>query len=441
MAVVESPAWLARLTTWLERFEPVFAHRAQRGGLRRYVEGVLCDSRRKSMAAMWARLRDPGTYQGLQYFITEATWDAPALWRQLRATIPARSGVLVLDGTGFPKQGDASVGVQRQYSGTLGKIGNCQVAVTAALWTGVQAWLVGAQLYLPEGWLTPAQRDRGRIPKAVRFQEKWRQALTLLQQVRASQIEVTAVAADAEFGDCTAFRHALHQLRLAYAVGVSSRLTVFLGTPALVSEPRPGRGRPRARPRLAAGVQAQAICAMAGTAPAGEWRVVSWRNGTQAPWRARFWRRRVTPAHDWRRGRLAPEVWLLCQRDVDGSGDNEVLPGQPAQDGVLAGRRAARASALGHRAAVRRAEVRTRPRRLRWSIVSRVEPSRGAHRPGLCVSASRTTAPRAVPPDASTGARSDDRCPHRLLLRDASAQTQDAAETGGNPAENLTNSY
>jgi SRSO17 transposase len=323
MAVVESPAWLARLTTWLERFESVFAHRAQRGGLRRYVEGVLCDSRRKSMAAMWARLRDPGTYQGLQYFITEATWDAPALWRQLRASIPARSGVLVLDGTGFPKQGDASVGVQRQYSGTLGKIGNCQVAVTAALWTGVQAWLVGAQLYLPERWLTPAQRDRGRIPARVRFQEKWRQALTLLQQVRASQIEVTAVAADAEFGDCTAFRHALHQLRLAYAVGVSSRLTVFLGTPPLLSDPRPGRGRPRTRPRVAEGVQAQAVSAMAAAAPAGEWRVVSWRNGTQRPWRARFWRCRVTPAHDWRRRRLAPEVWLLCQRDVDDSGDTK----------------------------------------------------------------------------------------------------------------------
>ena len=114
MAVVDSPASLARLTTWLEAFEPVFGHRAQRGGLRRYVEGVLCDSRRKSMAAMWARLRDPGTYQSSQYFITEAAWNADALWRQLRATIPARSGVLLLDGTGFPKQGTSSVGVQRQ---------------------------------------------------------------------------------------------------------------------------------------------------------------------------------------------------------------------------------------------------------------------------------------------------------------------------------------
>ena len=154
----DAPAWLTRLTAWLEEFEPAFSHRAQRGGLRRYVEGVLSDSRRKSMEAMSARLRDPGSYQALQYFITEADWNEEAVWRRLRAAIPAREGILVLDGMGFPKQGRASVGVSRQYSGTLGKIGNCQVAVTAALWTGAQAWLVGARLYLPATWLTPAQR-------------------------------------------------------------------------------------------------------------------------------------------------------------------------------------------------------------------------------------------------------------------------------------------
>lgn len=316
MPPVESPAWLARLTTWLESFESVFAHRAQCGGLRRYVEGVLCDSRRKSMAAMWARLRDPGTYQGLQYFITEASWDSAALWRQLRAAIPARSGVLVLDGTGFAKQGQASVGVQRQYSGTLGRVGNCQVAVTAALWTGVQAWLVGAQLYLPESWLTPDQRDRARIPLRVRFQEKWRQALTLLQQVRASGIEVTAVAADADFGDCTAFREALHRVGLPYALGLSSTGKVFRGAPRLVAPvPQTGRGGRRTRPTLAAGVTAVTVRELAATAPASAWRTISWRNGTNRPWKARFWACRVTPAHDWRQRRVAPEVWLLCQRD------------------------------------------------------------------------------------------------------------------------------
>ena len=112
--MVSAPAWLSRLTDWLEIFAPAFsAHAAQRGGLRRYVEGVLSDSRRKSMEAMWARLRDPGSYQALQYFITEADWSADRVWRFLRAAVPARSGVLALDGTGFPKQGSASVGVAR----------------------------------------------------------------------------------------------------------------------------------------------------------------------------------------------------------------------------------------------------------------------------------------------------------------------------------------
>jgi len=81
--------------------------------------------------------------------------------------LPERRGVLILDGTSFPKQGPASVGVARQYCGALGKIANCQVAVTAALWTGVRAWCLGALLYLPEKWLTPrahayVQRERMR---------------------------------------------------------------------------------------------------------------------------------------------------------------------------------------------------------------------------------------------------------------------------------------
>jgi SRSO17 transposase len=310
-------AWLTRLAKWLATFEDCFSHRAQRGGLHRYVQGVLNDSRRKSMEAMWARLSDPGSYQALQYFISEASWNAEAVWRRLRAVIPARSGVLVLDGTGFPKQGTASVGVARQYSGTLGKVGNCQVAVTAALWTGVQAWLLGAQLYLPKSWVTPDQRRRGRIPVTIRFQEKWRQALTLLRQVRASGITVTAVVADAEFGDCTTLRRTLHRWGLPYALGVSATVNVFPGTPRLQwPTPRPGLGRPRSRPALAAGVTACAVRDLAAHAPPRAWRVVTWRNGANAPWRARFWACRVTPAHDWRDRRVAPEVWLLCQRDL-----------------------------------------------------------------------------------------------------------------------------
>jgi SRSO17 transposase len=100
-----APAWIDRLLTWLEPFESSFGHVAQRGAFRRYLLGLLSDSPRKSMSAMLARVSDPGSYQAFQHFLTHAPWDAERLWRRLRAQIPARGGVLILDGTGFPKQG------------------------------------------------------------------------------------------------------------------------------------------------------------------------------------------------------------------------------------------------------------------------------------------------------------------------------------------------
>ena len=312
-----APAWLDHLLTWLEQFEDCFGHVAQRGAFRRYVLGLLGDSRRKSMSAMLARVNDSSTYQAFQHFITDAPWVAEQVWRRLRAVIPDREGVLILDGTSFPKQGTHSVGVARQYCGTLGKIANCQVAVSAALWTGVRAWMVGARLYLPEAWLTSEQRQRARIPARVRFQEKWRLALTLLQQVRASGITVTAVLGDAEFGDNATLRRALHRAKLPYALGVSCDLKVFVGTPSVVAPAPPaGRGGPRRRPLLAPGVESVVISTLANAAASRAWRIVTWRNGTNAPWRASFLARRVTPAHDWRHRRVAPEVWVLCERDL-----------------------------------------------------------------------------------------------------------------------------
>jgi SRSO17 transposase len=311
-----APAWLDRLSRWLEPFEDCFGHVAQRGAFKRYLLGLLSDSRRKSMSAMLARISAPGSYEAFQHFITNAPWGAEPVWRRLRATIPDREGVLILDGTSFPKQGTHSVGVARQYCGTLGKIANCQVAVTVALWTGARAWMLGASLYVPEAWLTPEARQRARIPATVLFQEKWRLALTLLRQVRTSGITVTAVLGDAEFGDNATLRRTLHRAKLPYALGVSSTLTVFPGTPGVTTpEPLVGKGRPRTRRLLAADVQRVAVSMLAAEQPAKAWRLISWRNGTNRPWRAHFFARRVTPAHDWRERRMAPEVWLLCERD------------------------------------------------------------------------------------------------------------------------------
>jgi SRSO17 transposase len=325
--------WLTRLLLWLEVFEADFSRQSQRGALRRYVIGLLSDSRRKSMEAMWARLSDPGAYQAFQHFITHAPWDAETVWTRLRVVVPERSGVLILDGTSFPKQGTASVGVARQYCGARGKIANCQTAVTVALWTGARAWFLGATLYLPEEWLTPRQRARARIPSTVRFQEKWRLALTLLRQVRAAGFTVTAVVADAEFGDNATLRRTLHRANLPYALGVSSDLKVFLGTPLLMAPPpQPGKGRPRTRRVLPPDTHTVKASAWAASQTARQWRLVSWRNGTQPAWRARFCAVRVTPAHDWRAGRrLAPEVWLLCERELaDGARARYYLVDLPA---------------------------------------------------------------------------------------------------------------
>jgi SRSO17 transposase len=279
--------------------------------LRTYVQGVFSDSERKSMQAMLARVTEPVAYQAFQHFITHAPWDAERVWRRLRAVIPERRGVLILDGTSFPKHGPDSVGVARQYCGALGKIANCQVATTVALWTGARAWCLGATLYLPDTWLVPERRQMARIPAGVRFQEKWRHALTLLRQVRAAGFELTAVLGDAEFGDVTTLRAALHRLRLPYALGVSADLTVFTHRPRVVPPRR--RRSPWTRDRVVG--HPVALHAVAAHWPASAWRSISWRNGRQPRRRARFAAQRVTPAQGWRTDRLAPEVWLLCEQE------------------------------------------------------------------------------------------------------------------------------
>jgi len=296
-----------RLARWLEPFEACFGHVAQRGAFRRYLHGLLSDSPRKSMGSMLARIHDPGSYQAFQHFITHAPWDVARVWRRLLTHVPDRRGVLILDDTGFPKQGTHSVGVQRQYSGTLGKIGNCQVAVTAALWTGRRAWLLGAELYLPQTWLTRERRRQARIPARVQFQEKWRLALTLVDRVRRAGLDVELVAADAGYGESLDFRTGLTQRGLRYVLGVSGQFTVWIGQP-------PATLGPSTRAVSAASIGATQVATWAAQQPARVWRRVTWRNGPRRIWHARFVAVRVTPVGPWRPHRPLDALWLLCER-------------------------------------------------------------------------------------------------------------------------------
>src|SRR5262245_43229830 len=301
---------------WLEPFQRCFGHRAPRLALQTYVHGVFSDSDRKSMQAMLARVTQPITYQAFQYFITHADWEADRIWRRLLDVLPERNGVLIIDGTSFPKQGTHSVGVARQDCGALGKIANCQVATTAALWTGARGWLTGAMLYLPKPWLEAERRTVAQIPAPTVFQEKWRHALTLIRRARAARLQITAVLADAEFGDITAFRRALHRWHLPYALGISRHLTVFPGTPAVQVPPSPRTGRPRSQLVLVDAARPIAVSAVAATLPKRAWRRVTWRNGAnRRPASPRCASHRPTTGaiDDWppRSGCCANRIWAL----------------------------------------------------------------------------------------------------------------------------------
>ena len=316
--MLDEASWalLNRLTRWLEPFKSCFGHRAQRVSLRAYIDGLLGDSPRKSMEAMLARVSEPRSYHAFQHFITHAPWSAAAVWRRLLEVIPEREGVLILDDTPFLKQGTHSVGVTRQYVSTRKAIANCQVAVTAALWTGARAWLLGAELYLPREWLTAERRAEAQIPATVHFQEKWRLALTLVRRVRAAGYTLTCVIADAGYGDIDGLRTALDRSKLHYVVGISSKTTVFHGTPAVRAPRYAGVGPYPRHPQLAGDAVVYKVGTLIADQAAGQWRRVSWRNGDHRTWTAEFLAVRATPVVDWRKRRGRPAVWLLAERAV-----------------------------------------------------------------------------------------------------------------------------
>ena len=185
------------------------------------------------------------------------------------------------------------------------------MGTTALLWAKGRAWMLDATLYLPKEWTRDRPRcARALVPAAVPFQEKWRLALTLVRRARAAGITITAVLTDAAYGDVTVFREALHRLDLPYAVGISSHLTVFLGTPRVAAPIAASRhSRPVTRFRLLDPARPTAIRTWAPSLPARAWRTVTWHNEHQITrWQAELAAVAVTPAHEWRHGHLPPEV-------------------------------------------------------------------------------------------------------------------------------------
>ncbi len=352
------PAPLPELAAYLAPFAPLFRRAQSRHSLERYVTGLLTDLPRKNCDAIAAAVAGTST-ERLQHLLTDADWAPEALdaarVRRLVALSPP-GGVLVLDDTGLPKKGAGSVGVAPQYSGTLGKVANCQVVVSAAYVEDAPAtstplhWPVSARLFLPETWAADAaRRQRAHVPRDVVHQTKPELALDLVDRARAWGVPFAFVVADAGYGQAPAFLAGLEARGVPYACGVKRPFGLRLPdevAAAATAPPPPyqGRGRPTL-PRPAPLWDAATLLACL---PEEAWEPVRWREGTKGALAKQFVAVRVhratgnpdvgTNGRSVAHGRVTtgPLGWLLGERPLPGhQGETKQyflwLPGWPLE--------------------------------------------------------------------------------------------------------------
>jgi SRSO17 transposase len=260
-----------RLDHFLRRYLPCFFRHEQRLVAEVVLQGKLSKLERKTaepIAALAGLPRKP-----VQHFVGAGAWDDEQVMAEVRQHVGEvwadPEGVVVLDGSGFPKKGTASCGVTRQWCGRLGKVDNCQVGVFLAYVTARGYAPLDRQLYLPEDWADdPKRRRQCQIPEAVTFQESWRIGLQLLDRA-GPDVPFGWVAGDDEFGRCTEFRAALRHRRLRYVLDVPANTLIR----DLGAAPAPGQRRPPWR-RVDEWAQAQ---------PASRWRKVALGEGAKGP--------------------------------------------------------------------------------------------------------------------------------------------------------------
>src|SRR5713101_8610249 len=230
------------LEEFLRPFHVHFARSEGPHALERYLTGLFTEHPNKNCDTIASVVPDTSE-QSLQGLLTNMIWDHDDLNRQRvqrLMQLPAEGdAVLVFDDTGFAKQGKGSVGVARQYSGTLGKTGNCQVAVNCHYTERTLAWPVATRLYLPESWAADAARRKTvQVPLEIRFQTKAEIALALLDQANAWGVKHAAVVADADYGDNPAFLNGLDMRGERCVANVRANFTVATARRASVSGQR-----------------------------------------------------------------------------------------------------------------------------------------------------------------------------------------------------------
>jgi SRSO17 transposase len=325
-----APDALDRLADYAAGFRDDFNRPRQAAWCGVYLRGLVTDGDRKSAEPRAARVplpeglaaSDPD--QALQQFLGQSTWDEREVLRRYRATTAAKfadpAGIFVIDDTAFPKQGQHSVGVQRQYCGALGKRANCRCAVSVHYIAPRGHYPLGMRLYLPDSWLSDSGRlDKAGAPAAERRRlSKGQIALELPDRVRGEGLPGGVVVADSGYGASGPFRDGLDQRGLHYVVGVTDEMVVFAEGPRWAEPTAATGGRPRKRHRLAEGSpRPVSLKDLAARAPR---RKVTWREGTKGPMWGRFAWLRVRPAGGWATGPCAAAgpIWLLIEEQADG---------------------------------------------------------------------------------------------------------------------------
>ena len=285
-----------------------------------YVTGLLLDGERKSIEPMAGRLVDhvseiSGMRQRLQECVSVSAWPDEVVCSRLAKKIEAElPGVeaFVIDDTGFPKKGVHSVGVQRQYSGTLGRRDNCQVATSLHLASEHGSACVALRLYLPEQWCSDIQRRRkAKIPEGVGFLRKWEIALQQLDNALSWGVRKHVVLADAGYGDAGEFREALSARELTYLVGISGEPVVWepdsdpqIPPKASKKGAAPKRYQDPVHPPIAVRALSRKL----------DFKKVSWRQGSRGWQASRFAAVRIRTAHRHVHREPPGEMqWLLCE--------------------------------------------------------------------------------------------------------------------------------
>jgi SRSO17 transposase len=319
-----APAELAPIRGRLEAFaDDVFAslpRTDQRARGQCYLRGLMLDGRRKSIEPMAARLGEVH-YQALHHFVATSPWD----WRPVRRRLAERlvaaltPTAWVVDDTGFPKDGTCSVGVQRQYTGTLGKTANCQLGISVDAVTEQASCPLDWRLFLPERWDDDAMAERRaacHLPAAVHHRPKWQLVLDMLDELAAWGLRPPVLGADCGYGEVGEFRWGLDARAIDYVVEVRS------DTSAYAEQVRPTTAAYTGRDRRPRSRYQEAPCSLAQLAlQAGQQACVDliWRRGSKGLQRGRFLALRVRPAGVTPRrqaradGGELPTRWLLVE--------------------------------------------------------------------------------------------------------------------------------